>query len=432
MLPAALRIPAYRRLVAASTLSITGSMATFVMLPVVVWEQTGSSATFGLVMTGGSIGMIVAMPFGGVIADRYDRRRVLLLGDGVALCNAVLMLLAVTAQAWWALPFLSFVSTGMGSLFVSAGPALRRDVVPDELRAQSNAIYTGAVSVSNLLGPLLGGVIYAFLGFASVTAFDIVSYAVSFLLVLGIRVAPRAGLAAVTSTAEGALRRLRRDLAAGMSLTRRDPYLRLGAMANLVNGAANGFLLVAVVPWLDAALGLPSAAWGVAIAAMGGAAVLGSIALGRIGDRVPAATIVQAGAASFAVAALMLLGTPSLVRVVGAFAMIGLVNAAITIGATTITQRRVPSSHMGRTSSLQMLSHQLTQGITTAGAAVVVATAGPRFAMAIAVFGFICSSAIYWRGATASTRTEPTLPIAPGDPIGSHASTSDADLTLGA
>ena len=420
MLPAALRIPAFRRLVTASTLSITGSMATFVMLPVVVWEQTGSSATFGLVMTGGSIGMIVAMPFGGVIADRYDRRRVLLLGDAVALLNAVLMLLAVTAQAWWALPFLSFVSTALGSLFVSAGPALRRDVVPDELRAQANAIHTGGVSVSNLLGPLVGGALYACLGFSSVIVFDIVSYGLSFVLVLGIRVAPRAGLAALTSVAGGALRRLRRDLAAGMSLTRRDPYLRLGAIANLVNGAANGFLLVAVVPWLDTTLDLPSAAWGGAIAAMGGAAVLGSVALGRIGDRVPAATIVKAGAASFAVAALMLLGTPSLARVVVAFALIGLVNAAIMIGATTITQRRVPSTHMGRTSSLQMLSHQLTQGITTAGAAVVVATAGPQVAMAIAVFGFVCSSAIYWRGATASVRTRPVDPV------------SDSDLSLGA
>jgi MFS family permease len=85
MLPGSLQIPAFRRLVAASTLSVTGSLMTFIVLPLVAWEATGSATTFGLVMTGGSIGMIVALPFGGLIADRFDRRRVMLAGDLVAI-----------------------------------------------------------------------------------------------------------------------------------------------------------------------------------------------------------------------------------------------------------------------------------------------------------------------------------------------------------
>jgi hypothetical protein len=90
--------------------------------------------------------------------------------------------------------------------------------------------------------------------------------------------------------------------------------------------------------------------------------------------------------------------------VIVVFGLIGFVNAAIQIGASTITQRRVPSSHMGRTSSLQTLSHQLTQGGATTVAAVVVATASPRTALVVAVVGFVCAAVIYWRGAVASER----------------------------
>ena len=406
VLPASLQIPAFRRLVAASTLSVTGSLMTFMVLPLVAWEATGSATTFGLVMTGGSIGMIVAMPFGGLIADRFDRRHVMLWGDLMAIIVTGAMLLAVLGQHWLLLPVLSMVQTLAGSLFSSAGPALRRDVLTDDVRAQGTAIQSGAISAANLLGPLAGVALYGLLGFAAVVVIDLVTFAISFLLLLGIRLpadvthpaqdaADPEHLAKVRPS--GPIRAVAVDLAGGLDVARRDAYVRWFLYSQLANGVGNGLLVLAVIPWLTQHLGMPASAWGTIVAAMGASSLVGSVVVARIGNRVAPATLMLVGLPPFLVGTCMLLGSPGSVRLHAAFVLIGLTNAALQIGMSTIQQQRVASTHMGRVSALNVMSFQATQGVATALGAGAIALFGPAAVIDGVVVVFIINSVLLAR-----------------------------------
>ncbi|MCW2923214.1 MAG: major facilitator superfamily protein [Thermoleophilia bacterium] len=411
MLPASLQIPAFRRLLAASTLSIVGSLMTFVVLPVVVWRETGSSTTFAFVLSGGALGMLVALPFGGVIADRFDRRRVMLCGDATSALVMGCTFAAVELRLWWTLPAISLVQTFLGSLFVSAGPALRRDVLAEDARTEGNALFMAGMSTANLVGPLLGGALYATAGFGAVVAVDLATFVASFLLVLGVRVPPGLGVAARPERGESglrnAMRQTRVDIAAGIDVARRDPYLRCEVAACLAGGAANGLMLVAVVPWLDDVLGLSPSLWGIAISVMGGAGVAGSLAVARLGERVSTERLMSLGAVCFGAGALCFLGTPSVARIMVAFTLIGLTNTAINVAAGTATQRRVAASHQGRIGSLTTCAHQATQLVATLLAGLLLERVGVSAAMTASVVGFVVAATMHWRAARA-LRIAPT------------------------
>jgi MFS family permease len=403
MLPASLQLPAFRRLLAASTMSTLGSLMTFIVLPIVVWEETGSGSAFAFVMAGGAIGMILAMPFGGVIADRYDRRRILLVGNVASLLIASVMFAAVEASAWWLLPFIELAATFLGSLFVSAGPALRREALTDDVRTQGTALFSAGMSAANLLGPLIGTAIYAAAGFGVVIAIDIATFAISFLLILGVRgIRTRAPRDEPNDTADGPIRLVMRDIRDGVSVVRRDGFLARMLAGNFVSGLANGMLLVSVVPWLDAALGLPTTMWGTLIAAMGGASLVGSLVMARTGERIPSHVMMTAGSATFVLGAACLLGTPSVPRLFFGFVVIGFVNAMYAVGVNTLVQRRVSATFQGRVGSLTMCVTQAAQLISVLVAGFMLEPVSPRVTMSIAVALFCTAAFIWWRSAVAS------------------------------
>ncbi len=390
---------------------------TFIVLPLVAWEATGSAATFGLVMTGGSIGMIVALPFGGLIADTFDRRQVMLAGDLVAIVVTTAMLAAVLGEHWLLLPVLSMLQTLAGSLFSSAGPALRRDVLTDDVRAQGTAIQIGGMSAANLVGPLLGALIYGIGGFGAVVAIDIATFAVSFVLLLGMRLPhdvtrPARELNSESpDTARAAIQSVAIDLAGGLGVARRDPYVRWSLYSQLANGTGNGLLLVGVIPWITDHLQMPATTWATVIAVMGGSSLVGSVLVARIGNRVPPAALLVAGLPPFVIGTLMLLGSPGAFRLHAAFVLVGLTNSALSIAMSTIQQQRVASTHMGRVTSLYFMTFQGAQGLTTAVAATALAMFGAAALVEGVVVMFVLNAFLLARCA-AHARTSTAIAAA--------------------
>lgn len=381
---------------------------TFVVLPVVAWEATGSAATFGLIMAGGAVGMLIAMPFGGVLADRVDRRRIMLVGDAVQVVLMLAMLVAVEHEAWWSLPFIELACTFVGSLFASAGPALRRDALPDELRTEGNALFSVATSSANLLGPVLGGTIYALAGFATVIAVDILTFVASFVLLLGLRMEtrPPASGEAVVGLSD-VTRRTIADIRSGLALATHDPFLRRSFGAALACGFGNGLVLVAIVPWFDVTLGLPPSWWGIAMATMGGAGVAGGLVVARIGERVALHRLLIAGSVTFAAGSLLLVVVSTPVGLIVGFALIGCTNAAFSVAVSTGTQRRVAASHQGRINSLSMCSFQISQLTATLIGVAVVDAVSPEVTMQAAVAAFVVGAVAYARAGRALARTAP-------------------------
>ena len=408
MIPASLRIPAFRRLLFADTLSVLGSMMTFIVLPIMAWSSTGSGATFALTMSGGTLGMLLMMPFGGVIADRFDRRRVLMCGDACQMLLTLTMAIAVNWHQWWVLPFITLAQSGLGSRFVSAGPALRRDALADDVRGQGNALMSAGESTASLCGPLAGVALYGLTNFTTVVVVDLLTFMASFVLIAGIRLPsavtnPTAAASEGSSsadavdprTASAMVRRTMDDLAEGLRLVRADGFLRRSLAANLVNGVANGLMLICIVPWLDVELGIATSWWATLIAIMGGSSLVTALVLARVAERIAIGRQFSVGASLFFFGGLCLLDTPSVPRLCTAFILIGCANPWISVPYSTAVQRRVAGTHQGRVASLMSCSQRLPQFVAMVVGGAVMGSVGVGNLMMIVPVGFCLAACIY-------------------------------------
>jgi MFS family permease len=193
---AVLRLPEFRKLFVAQAISDAGDGMTFMALLFLVNALTHSPA----VLAGLSIAVAVPSMVGGVVAgavaDRFDRRRIMIASDAL---RAVLVLGFVVAGTVERLPILfvlAFVQAAIGTLFTPARGALIPRVVPVEGLMAANGLSQMARMIAALVGSSTTGVLFAVTGNAwPVFIIDAATFLASVLIVS--RVDPRLGTPAV-------------------------------------------------------------------------------------------------------------------------------------------------------------------------------------------------------------------------------------------
>lgn len=170
------------------TLSELGGHATSLAIPLLALAVTGSPLQAGVAGTAYAAAQSVMRLPGGAFADRWSRRRVMLLSDA-----ARITLLAVLIASLWAdlvsYPLILCIVVGLGAfdvIFAPAEQALLPRLVPAHQLPQAFAQNEARQYGAGLAGPPLGGLLYG-VGRAVPFIFDLVSYAVSFVAVAAIR-----------------------------------------------------------------------------------------------------------------------------------------------------------------------------------------------------------------------------------------------------
>jgi hypothetical protein len=223
-------------------LSAFGGAFTTVAYPLLVLSLTHSPAKAGLV----SFARILPAPLlglaAGVVADRVDRRRVMIAADGVrVVAVGTLALLVAFHPVFWPIPLLAFVEGAGDSFFGACQNIALRAVVRTDQLADAVSVQVGRNAVVGLAGPPVGGALF---GVARTLPFagDAASYAFSFISLALIRTPfqqPR-------ETAEPA--HIRAELMEGLRFIWRQPFIRVTSFFFLVgNFAIPGLLLVLVV-----------------------------------------------------------------------------------------------------------------------------------------------------------------------------------------
>lgn len=324
-----------------------------------IYDMTGSALQLAWVMMSFSVPMAVLSLFGGVLADRYPKRRILLIAQSLNGLSALTLGLVILADA---VTFWHFIVFGLfnGSLFAFSMPA-RQSLIP-ELVGESrlvNAVALGATSMnlSRVLGPSVAGAIIAIvaagdtgsrLGVGTVFIVNAALYAFAALSLLGVRnqglPGPPSGLSPIG------------DVAAGVRYMTGAPVLR-GLLLLTIGPLLLGMPIQFLMPVFNAEiLGGGPADLGVLMAAMGGGAIAGSMLLARfsgLGGR---------GRTLFALAgawALCLVGfalSTSLVAAVLWSALTGLTSASYLAVNSSMLQLVSTPAMRGRVMSLVMLS----------------------------------------------------------------------------
>ena len=172
--------------------SLSGTQLRLVAIPYQIYLITGSSLEVGLIGLFQAIPLISLALFGGVFADRFNRRRLLLITQiGLALSSAAL---AIGTQLGMAsVPFL-YAMTAIGAAFSAIdGPArgsltpslVRRDQLPAAITLNQVLFQTAAIA-----GPAFAGIIILSLGVAGAYWIDVASFLVAIAAVGAMRIPP--------------------------------------------------------------------------------------------------------------------------------------------------------------------------------------------------------------------------------------------------
>jgi MFS family permease len=282
---ASLGVRNYRLYWSGQVVSLIGTWMQQVSLPWLVLELHGTPFQLGLVAVGQFLPAGVLAPFGGVVADRFDKRRLIIGTQLMAMAQAAtLLVLIVTGTV--TIPWIMACALWLGFINAIDMPlrqALAADLVPRETLPNAIALNSMAFNAARVLGPALAGVLIG-LG-ASAFGSAVAGVAIN------------VGLNAVTYT--GALvglllmdpRRIRRQhhpnghppvlesLREGLLYAGRRPIV-LWSLVLLGGVAAFGFNFQILLPLLATqVLGLGAEGYGALFAAMGIGSLAGSLSL---------------------------------------------------------------------------------------------------------------------------------------------------------
>jgi predicted MFS family arabinose efflux permease len=323
-----------RRLLAALAVSQAGDWLYNLALVALVLDRTHSSAWVAVTTAARVAPMIVGGPFGGVLADRFDRRLLMVASDVVrAGCMLGLAAVATLQLPIVLAPVLAAVATAAATPYPPCVAATTPRLVPAETLPAANAARSAIGSLCLVVGPAFGAVLLVLGSAGTAFAVNAVSFVVSALLVLSL---PAGELFAVERSGTGTAG-VREELASAVRALREQPVaMRLigtDVMCSMVYGAQAVLLLLLVH---HSSLG--DAAYGCLLASFGVGGVAGTALAGPVAARLSPRALLLVAGLSVGLPA-MLLGVPAQLPVLMAWAaVVGAGSIVVEVGTDTALQ----------------------------------------------------------------------------------------------
>ncbi|MGW0519886.1 MFS transporter [Crossiella sp. NPDC003009] len=382
------RDPDFRRYLAARVISVAGSRVTLVALPILVYQLTGSAAWSAAMAAAETLPYLLFGLFAGVLADRLDRRGLMVAAD---LLNAALL---VSIPVTWALGGLTvehvvvagFLSQTLFVVFDAANFGALPTLVGKDRTTSAYATVSGMTTVVEMVVPPLATLAVTLLSPAPMLTVDVLSYAISALL---LRAIVRPLSAPDRAGRPRSLADIRTDVRGGLTFLWRHPTVRTLTLVGATHSAAGGAWVAMLLPWADRSLGVPpsgdprlavlTSCWGVGALL---AAKLVPVLSRRLG---PARLALRALPASLLCGLLVVFSSHWLLGAVAAVAW-GTAYTTVVINAITFRQQVTPDELQGRVNTTaRMLSYGLGQPLGATLAGVVAVAASPSAGLAAAV-----------------------------------------------
>ncbi len=346
---AALRHANYRYYISGQIVSLVGTWMQSVSQPWLVLLLGGTPLQLGTVLALQYAPSLVLAPLGGVLADRVDKRRALMVANAVASVEAT-VLFALTFSGVveiWHVMVLASVLGMVNAVEMPLRQAFAAELVPRRDLMNAIALNSATFNVARIVGPGVAGLTLALFG----PAFNFAINAVSYLAVL-------LGLSRIDAKhlhrdepkqANGSVRS---SLAEGIRYARRTPTV-LWPLVLLGGFAIFGMNFQTLLPlYARDTLGLGADGYGALFASMGVGSLIGSMSLAFAGSRRPLMRLIMGGAVFFVVFELSL----GLVReVLYAFPLMVALGLASMLMVNTINvtiQNSVSNALRGRVMSL--------------------------------------------------------------------------------
>jgi MFS family permease len=384
----------YVRVFAAGIGSVAGSAIAGVCLVWIVFSETNSALDVGLLGTSFLIPSILFSTIGGTLVDRYDRRRLMILAD---VSRAAAMTGAVTVLGFrgFDLPVILIAYGAIGgftTLFNPAEQAIVPALVPAPQVADANGLVRSSRSSVQFVGASVAGILIVTVGPVYGLAFNAVTFAISALLLTGMRIPAVAGASAGSARATSYFA----DLRGGFQwLWRAQGFFQLTISATFFNFCSTvigTFLVVYATIVLHGSALVYAALLAAEVAGTG----IGSLLVGRVGAVRYAgkAWVVPYGVVSGGVALALALA-PNVPVAISVLFALGALGGFAGTAWLTAAQLLVPSEMQGRYFGIDSLGSIVIVPIAQIGGAILIDSYGTRTTYLLAAVLWVVAGVVF-------------------------------------
>ncbi|GAB4529362.1 MAG: MFS transporter [Anaerolineae bacterium] len=332
-------------LILTQTFSLIGSRISSLALGMWLFNETGQATPLALVAFFTTIPAVVASGLSGVLADRWDRRLVMVLSDAGQALGTALLLISFLSGSFevWHLYVVTLIQAVFG---VFQGPAFQASMtmlIPDNQRDRANAIMQLTGPMAGIVAPIFAGFIFAAVGVEGAIMIDLLTFLAAMVVVFNVTI-PRP-----TETAEGAAMRgtVWEESWSGLRYLRARPSMFFMTLyIALINFVIAGTMTLSI-PYLLARTG-SEATLGLILGLFNLGAIVGGVVIGIWGGTRPRMFTILPG---LIFAGIMMMGmgsgrTPVMLAV--SFFLFMLPLPMINALAMSIMQAKVPPDLQGR------------------------------------------------------------------------------------
>ena len=325
-------------------LSSVGVYAYHVALYALVYEVTRSPSWAAATTLGRFVPSLLFSSYGGVLAERFERRRLLIVTDAVSL----LVMLGLAVIGGLGLPvvlaivFASLISM-LGTLYLPASMALVPDIAREEELATANSLLRVTENVVAIAGPAIGAAAVAILGTEAGFLFCAVMFLAS--VFCSSRMEVRSTPSDVTDGGEAGVLR---QIAGGVRALGQSRTATTLVAAAVGAGFFYGVDTVLFVVVSDERLGIGANGYGLLMAGLGAGGILVAPFVGRLAERPKLATIIGAALLLYAVPTAFLVFVTDPYVAIGLQVVRGAGAIVVDVLAMTAMQRSLPSEMTAR------------------------------------------------------------------------------------
>ncbi|HEX7298687.1 MAG TPA: MFS transporter [Solirubrobacteraceae bacterium] len=381
-----LAVPNYRRYFAAQVVSVSGNWMQMVAEMWLIVQLTGSGVSVGLTAGLQFLPMLVLGAWGGLVADRFDKRRVLMVTQPLMAVPALTLAgltAAGTVQPWMVMALV--VVRGTVNAFDNpARQSFVFELVGSERVVNAVSLNSVISQTARIIGPAVAGTVIALVGVAPCFALNALSFLAMFVALRG--------MDTTRLRTSAPAERVRGELRAALRYVRAAPALWI-PLGMLVLVGTLSFNFRVVLPLLASETWHGTAAtYALLTAAMAVGSVVGALAAGARGRVSP--RILMASATGFGVFELLAAAAPTLPLQVLALIPLGAVSVTFSAGVNSTMQLAVTPVMRGRVMSLYSI---IFLGSTPIGAPLVgwlSEIAGPRAGLALGGAGALVAAVL--------------------------------------
>jgi MFS transporter, NRE family, putaive nickel resistance protein len=342
-LPTCLNNPIFRRLYAAQTISLFGDALTWLGLALLAFELAGTSAP--IVLAGALTLRVTAFtllsPLAGAIADRYDRKPILIITH---LGRMLLVCLLPFVNSVWQIYALVLGLNIFNAFFAPTYQATIPLVTGADDYPQAIALSGTTYQILGVFGPGIAGVLALFIGARELFFWDGLSFIIAAIL---IGTLPGNLRSHTTAKARSNVQSVGADIRSGTARLWTDAPIRYGLMMQLVASIAGAQILVNTVSYVRGTLHQTAVEYGWVMMGFGLGATLGAMAIG-IYPQYRSKIVTILGGGGLITASLVGANYVGLAPLILLWSIAGFGQSLINLSLQTLIADRTPTDMQGR------------------------------------------------------------------------------------